>query len=50
LKKEGYLKERMIIKLPLHELKNGKREVNVLIKGNGELIKKVKAKVIGPLI
>lgn len=50
LKKEGYLKERMIIKLPAHEFKNGKREVHVLVKGNGELIKRVKAKVIGPLI
>ncbi len=50
LKKEGYLKERMIVKIPAGTIKNGKRELHVLIKGNGKLIKREKIKVIGPLM
>lgn len=50
LKSEGYLKERMIVKLPANEIKNGKKELHVLIKGNGKLIKREKIKVIGPLL
>ncbi len=50
LKSEGYLKERMIVKLPANKIKNGKKELHVLIKGNGKLIKREKIKVIGPLL
>lgn len=50
LQKEGYLKERMIVKIPATSIKNGKRELHVLIKGNGKLIKREKIKVIGPLM
>ena len=50
LKKEGYLKERFIVKMPMEELSNGKKEIRVKVLGNGKVIKTVKAKVIGPMI
>jgi cytochrome c oxidase accessory protein FixG len=50
LKKEGYLKERFIVKMPMGELSNGKKEIKVKVLGNGKVIKTVKAKVIGPMI
>jgi cytochrome c oxidase accessory protein FixG len=50
LKKEGYLKERFIVKMPMEELSNGKKEIKVKVLGNGKVIKTVKAKVIGPMI
>lgn len=50
LKKEDYLKERFVAKLPMKDLKDGKKEIVVLVKGNGKLIKKVKAKIIGPML
>lgn len=50
LKQEDYLKERFLVKLPMSELENGKKEMIVLVKGNGKVIKKVKAKFIGPLL
>ena len=50
LKKEGYLKERFIVKMPMAELSNGKKEIRVKVLGNGKVIKTVKAKVIGPMI
>lgn len=50
LKKEGYLKERFIVKMPMTELTNGKKEIRVKVLGNGKVIKTVKAKVIGPMI
>ena len=50
LKKQGYLKERFIVKLPMSELDNGKKVLYVNVKGNGKEIKRVKAKFIGPLL
>lgn len=50
LKKQDYLKERMILKIDSKYLQNGKKELHLLINGNGKQIKKVKIKVIGPLI
>ena len=50
LKKEDYLKERFIVQIPMNELENGKEVIYVNVKGNGELIKSVKAKFIGPLL
>jgi cytochrome c oxidase accessory protein FixG len=50
LKKEDYLKERFLVKLPMKDMENGKKEIAVLIKGNGKVIKRVKAKFIGPLL
>jgi cytochrome c oxidase accessory protein FixG len=48
LKKENYLKERFIVKLPLSSIKNGKKIIHVKVLGNGEEIETVKTKFIGP--
>jgi cytochrome c oxidase accessory protein FixG len=50
LKKQNYLKERFLVKLPMNELENGKKVIYINIKGNGKVIKRVKAKFIGPLL
>ena len=42
MKKEYQLKERFIIKLPLTEIKNGKKELYVIVLGNGKEIERVK--------
>ena len=48
LKKENFLKERFIVKLPLSSIKNGKKIIHVKVFGNGEEIETVKTKFIGP--
>jgi cytochrome c oxidase accessory protein FixG len=48
LKKENYLKERFIVKLPLSSIKNGKKIIHVKVLGNGKEIEEVKTKFIGP--
>lgn len=50
LKKQNYLKERFLVKLPMGALENGKKVIYINIKGNGKVIKRVKAKFIGPLL
>ena len=48
LKKEGALKERFIVKLPLNEIDNGKKILHIQIIGNGKEIDVVKTKFLGP--
>ena len=48
LKKENFLKERFIVKLPLSSIKNGKKIIHVKVLGNGKEIETVKTKFIGP--
>ena len=50
LKGEEALKEHFIIKLPLNKIHQGKRELVVIVTGNGKEITRVKAKFIGPLL
>lgn len=50
LKKEFYLKERFIIKLPMDKIDHGKTILHVQIIGNGEVIETVKTKFIGPML
>jgi len=50
LRKESYLKERFIIKLPLGSIENGKKILHVKVIGNGEVIETVKTKFIGPML
>lgn len=50
LPKEGRLKERFVMKLPMKDIHNGKEIITVLILGNGEEIQRVKVKFIGPLL
>jgi cytochrome c oxidase accessory protein FixG len=48
LKKEGALKERFIVKLPLNEIENGKKILHIQVLGNGKEIDVVKTKFLGP--
>jgi cytochrome c oxidase accessory protein FixG len=48
LKKESFLKERFIIKLPLSKIENGKQILHVKVIGNNKEIETVKTKFIGP--
>jgi cytochrome c oxidase accessory protein FixG len=48
LKRESFLKERFIIKLPLSKIENGKRILHVKVIGNNKEIETVKTKFIGP--
>lgn len=50
LKKEGQLKERFIMTMPIHMINGGKEDVTVIVFGNGEEIQRVKTKFIGPLM
>ncbi len=50
LPKEGRLKERFVMKLPMKEIHNGKEIITVLVLGNGKEIQRVKVKFIGPLL
>jgi len=50
LKKEFYLKERFIIKLPMEKIDHGKTILHVQIIGNGKVIETVKTKFIGPML
>jgi hypothetical protein len=48
LKKEGALKERFIVKLPLNEIEDGKKILHIQVLGNGKEIDVVKTKFLGP--
>jgi cytochrome c oxidase accessory protein FixG len=50
LKKEGSLKERFIVEIPLKDIENGKRIIYIRVLGNGKEIQRVKTKFIGPLL
>lgn len=50
LKKEGHLKERFIVKMPMSNMSQGKRKINVIVYGNGREIERVTTKVIGPIL
>jgi len=49
LPSEGTVKERFIVRMPLSEIKGGKKEFELEVFGNGNLIDKEKIKVIGPI-
>jgi cytochrome c oxidase accessory protein FixG len=48
LPKEGSLKERFIVKMPLSEVSSGKKVIEIKVLGNGKEIQRVKTKFIGP--
>lgn len=50
LKSEDRLKERFVMKLPIDKIENGKKEVTVIVYGNGKEIQRVTTKFIGPNI
>ena len=50
LSKEGALKERFIVKIPLRKIDNGKEIIFIRVLGNGKEIQRVKTKFIGPLL
>ncbi len=50
LQKEDRLKERVVIKMPMSEIHNGKEILTVVVYGNGEEIQRIKTKFIGPLL
>jgi cytochrome c oxidase accessory protein FixG len=50
LKSEDRLKERFVMKLPIDKIENGKKEVTVIVFGNGKEIQRVTTKFIGPNI
>jgi len=49
LPSEGKVTERFIVRIPLTEMKGGKKEMKLLINGNGQRIDSEKIKVIGPI-
>jgi len=49
LPSEGAIKERFIVRIPLLEIQNGKKEIELHILGNNQLIDKETIKVIGPI-
>ncbi len=42
--------ERFIVELPMDEIKHGKRDITIVIIGNGKEIHRIKTKFIGPLL
>ncbi len=50
LPKEGRLKERFVMKMPMSEIHNAKEIITVIVLGNGKEIQRVKVKFIGPLL
>ena len=48
LPKEGSLKERFIVKMPLKEVSSGKKVIEIKVLGNGKEIQRVITKFIGP--
>jgi cytochrome c oxidase accessory protein FixG len=50
LNKEQHLKERFVVKFPFDAIENGRREITILIYGNGKEIQRSKAKFIGPIL
>ena len=48
LEKENTLKERFIVQMPLSEVSNGKKIIEIRVMGNGKEIQRVKTKFIGP--
>lgn len=50
LKSEDQLKERFVMKLPIDKVKNGKKEITIIVFGNGKEIERVTTKFIGPNI
>jgi len=49
LPSEGKVTERFIVRIPLNEIKGGKKEFKLRINGNGQQIDTEKIKVIGPI-
>ena len=50
LKKQGHMKERFVIRMPMNRLENGKTKIEVIVYGNGKEIDRVQTKIIGPII
>lgn len=50
LKKEAHLKDRFIVKYPFSAMKDGKKNITIIILGNGKEIQRVKVKFLGPLM
>ncbi len=50
LKKEAHLKDRFIVKYPFKAMKNGKKNITIIVLGNGKEIQRVKVKFIGPMM
>lgn len=46
---EGAVKERFIVRIPLSEIKDGKKEFDLQVYGNGKRIDSEKIKIIGPI-
>ncbi|MBL1280935.1 MAG: cytochrome c oxidase accessory protein CcoG [Fluviicola sp.] len=50
LPKEGRLKDRVILKMPMEAIHNGKEILTVIVYGNGKEIQRIDTKFIGPLL
>jgi hypothetical protein len=50
LKQEAHLKDRFIVKYPYSAMENGKRNITIIILGNGKEIERVKVRFLGPLM
>lgn len=50
LHKEARAKERVVLKLPMSKINNGKEILTIVVYGNGEEIQRIDTKFIGPLL
>ncbi|MBI1835669.1 MAG: cytochrome c oxidase accessory protein CcoG [Flavobacteriia bacterium] len=50
LKKEAHLKDRFIVQYPFSAMENGKKNIIIIVLGNGKEIQRVKARFIGPML
>ena len=50
LEKEEEVTERFIMKIPLNTIKNGRKNVTVIIMGNGKELQREEAQFIGPVL
>lgn len=50
LKKEAHLKDRFIVKYPYSAMKNGKKNITIIVIGNNKEIERVKVRFLGPLM
>lgn len=50
LEKQGHIKDRFVISMPLTRLKGGKMDIEIVVYGNGKEIERVRTKLIGPIL
>ena len=50
LPQEGRLKDRVILKMPVEAIHEGKELLTVVVYGNGKEIQRIETKFIGPLL